>query len=170
MSTNPFKPPYLTGYVAGQGGHLVAIMRGHAVNGVEQPAYALIASDAAAGEFKSVWGERGKTIEGAGSRHDGKANTEAMAAAGCAAAIKVKGLTIEGHSDWHIPSLGELNAAAANAPELFSKQGYYWTSTQGSSYGAFVQDFEHGNSDWNYKDDEHRVRAFRRIPLEALTT
>jgi hypothetical protein len=170
MNANPFKPPYLTGYVAGQGGHMVAIMRGHAVNGVEQPAYALLASDAAAGEFKSVWGERGKSIEGAGSRHDGKANTEAMAAAGCAAALKVKSLTIEGHSDWHIPSLGELNAAAANAPELFSKQGYYWTSTQTSSHGAFVQGFELGSSRWDFKGNERRVRAFRRIPLEALNT
>ncbi|EJL90449.1 hypothetical protein PMI15_00262 [Polaromonas sp. CF318] len=169
MKPNPFKPPYLTGYVAGQGGYLAAVMRGHVVNGVEQPAYALIASEAAAGEFISIWGNRDQSVDGANSRHDGKANTEAMAAAGCPAALKVKALVIEGHSDWYVPSLGELNAAASNAPELFSK-GWHWTSTQYSRNLAFVQLFEYGDSSWDSKDGEFRVRAFRRIPLEALTT
>ncbi len=169
MKRIPFKPPLLSGYVKGQGGHLAAIMRGLTINGIEQPAYALIVSEAAKGQIISAWGERGKLIDGTNSRCDGKANTAAMAVAGCPAAIKVRALTIEGHSDWYIPSVGELNAAAANAPELFDK-AWYWTSTQYSSFSAFVQDFEDGYSHWLIKDYELRVRAFRAIPLEALTT
>ncbi|MES2909851.1 MAG: DUF1566 domain-containing protein [Pseudomonadota bacterium] len=169
MKRIPFKAPLLSGFVKGQGGHLAAIMRGLTVNGVEQPAYALIVSEPAKGQIISAWGERGKMIEGSDSRRDGKANTDAMAAADCPAAIKVKALKIEGHSDWYIPSLGEMNAAAANAPELFDK-AWYWTSTQSSSGSAFVQDFEFGDSHWGIKDFERRVRAFRRIPPEALNT
>ncbi len=93
-----------------------------------------------------------------------------MAAADCPAGIKVRELAIDGHSDYYLPALGELNSAAANVPELFNTDGWYWTSTQGSRDYAFVQGFEHGSSDWTYKGGEHRVRAFRRIPLELLNT
>ncbi|MFZ2306192.1 MAG: DUF1566 domain-containing protein, partial [Rhodoferax sp.] len=80
----------------------------------------------------------------------------------------VQAITIDGHSDYYLPALGELNSAAANVPELFNTDGWYWTSTQGSRSYAFVQDFEGGNSYWSYKYGERRVRAFRRIPLQLL--
>lgn len=57
-----------------------------------------------------------------------------------------------------------LRLAAANVPELFAQE-WYWSSTQGSRYGAFVQDFEFGYSRADYKDYSHRVRAVRTIPL-----
>lgn len=55
-------------------------------------------------ELVGAWGEYGKKIEGAGSFTNGRANTEAMAAAGSGLAIKVLALTISGFSDWAIPA------------------------------------------------------------------
>ncbi|WP_418145473.1 DUF1566 domain-containing protein [Variovorax paradoxus] len=169
MQTNPITLPAFGATIPGQGGTFAAILRAPRVDGAEQPPYALIVSDAAAGEFRSQWGEYGKDVAGASSRTDGRGNTEPMADAGCPAALRVRELRIDGHADWFVPSLGELNSAAANVPELFSTEGWYWTSTQGSRYYAFVQDFEDGFSSWSGKDVEHRVRACRAIPLDLLT-
>lgn len=156
--------------ISGQGGIFAAILRGPIVDGVQLPPYALLVSDAAAGEIKAVWGNYGKDVPGTSSRTDGKANTDAMVLAECPAAVRVREISIDGHTDFYLPALGELNSAAANVPELFSKDGWYWTSTQYSRYNAFVQDFEDGSSDWDGKGNERRVRAFRRIPLELLNT
>ena len=170
MKVHPITLPAFGAVIAGQGGMLAAILRGPTVDGIEQPPFALLVSDAAVGEFEDiVWGEYGKDVPGTSSRTDGKANTDAMALASCPAALRMRELTIDGHSDWYLPSLGELNSAAANVPELFSKEGWYWTSTQGSLYGAFVQDFSYGYSLWSDKVNGHRVRAFRAIQLELLT-
>lgn len=55
-------------------------------------------------ELCGTWGRRGALIEGADSFIDGRANTEAMAAAGSELAQKVLGLNIGGFSDWAIPA------------------------------------------------------------------
>lgn len=169
MKVHPITLPAFGSIIPGQGGHFAAIMRGAIMDGIEQPPFALLVSDAIVGETKAKWGEYGKDVP-AKSRTDGKANTDAMVLDGCPAAIKVREMTIGGHSDWYLPSLGELNSAASNVAELFSTDGYYWTSTQYSSINAFVQDFEIGYSYWDFKDDERRARAFRRISLDLLNT
>ncbi|MGQ3055368.1 MAG: Lcl domain-containing protein [Roseateles sp.] len=169
MNVKPLSLPAFGAEISGQGGFFAAILRAPRVDGVEQPPFALIVSSAAAGEFRSAWGEYGKDVSGTTSRTDGKANTDAMALAECPAALRVRALDIEGHTDWYLPSLGELNSAAANVPELFSTDGWYWTSTQTSRTSAFVQDFEYGTSDWDGKGRGHRVRAVRRIQLDLLT-
>lgn len=169
MQTNPITLAAFGATIPGQGGTFAAILRAPRVDGAEQPPYALIVSDAAAGEIHSQWGEYGKDVSGANSRTDGRGNTEAMADAECPAALRVRELRIDGHADWFVPSLGELNSAAANVPELFSTKGWYWTSTQISRNGAFVQVFEYGGSTWGGKGGEHRVRACRAIPLDLLT-
>jgi hypothetical protein len=169
MQAHPITLPAFGAIIPDQGGHFAAIMRGPIVDGVEQPPFALIVSPAATGEIEDViWGEYGKDIPGTASRLDGLRNTSAMEAAQCPAALRVRELSIDGHTDWYLPSLGELNSAAANVPELFSKDDWYWTSTQVSRHGAFVQDFEGGLSLWDDEDYEHRVRAFRRVQLDAL--
>jgi hypothetical protein len=171
MQVHPTTLPAFGALIPGQGGHFAAILRGPVIDGIEQPPFALLVSDAAVGEFEDVeWGNYGTDVPSTSSRLDGKANTDAMAAAGCPAATKVREVVIDGHSDFYLPSLGELNSAAANVPELFSTDDYYWTSTQNSRGSAFVQGFEYGISNWFGKDDEHRVRAVRRIQLELLNT
>lgn len=59
--------------------------------------------------------------------------------------------------------------AYTTAKQAFKTSGYYWTGTQGSRYGAFVQVFEYGYSDWDDKDYEHRVLAFRGLALQTFT-
>lgn len=170
MQAHPITLAAFGAFVPAQGGHFAAIMRGPIVDGAEQPPYALIVAPAAAGDLQDVeWGKYGTEVAGCGDRRDGLANTLAMAAAECPAALRVRALAIDGHSDWYLPALGELNAAAANVPELFEKDGWYWTSTQHSRSSAFAQAFGYGRSCWCGKDLEFRVRAFRRIPLELLT-
>jgi len=155
--------------IAGQGGYFVAIMRGPTVDGVQQQPVALLACDVAH-EKETEWGTYGKKLDGCDSRTDGHANTLAMLAADCPAAVHARSLTVDGHSDYFLPSLGELNTAAANAPELFDAEGVYWTSTQLSSNHAFAQDFENGYSVWLNESNEFRVRPFRVIPLQTLST
>jgi hypothetical protein len=168
MKVHPVTLPAFGSLIVGQAGIFAAIMRGPIVDGIEQQPYALLVSEKAAGESESRWGEYGKDIAGTASRTDGKANTEAMAAAECPAVLQIQGKDIGGHTDWYLPSLGELNAAAANVPEQFEPKGIYWSSTQYSRDFAFAQDFEYGDSNWYLKDNEFRVRAFRRIPLDHL--
>jgi len=55
-------------------------------------------------ELVGVWGEYGVKIEGADSFTNGRANTEAMAAAGSELAQKALALRIGGHDDWAIPA------------------------------------------------------------------
>ncbi len=130
----------------------------------------LIACTAPEATFTSVWGTYGTLIDGAKSRTDGRANTAAMAAAGCACASRVLALDVDGHADLFIPSQSQLQHAYTAAPGAFEKEGWHWSSTQYSRYIAFAQDFESGGSYWFSKDYEFRVRAFRGLPLEHLTT
>ncbi len=141
--------------------------QGATVDGIQQPAVALIVSDATH-EKSTAWGTYGKNIDGCDSRTDGHANTLAMLAANCPAAVHARSITADGHSDYFVPSIGELNTAAANAPELFEPEGMYWASTQDSPGGAVVQDFEDGDSYWNIKGVSRLVRPFRAIPLQTL--
>ena len=170
MSKQAITLPAFGSAIAGQGGYFAAIMRGATVDGVQQPAEALLVSDIALEIEAAEWGKYGQDVTGTTSRTDGKSNTDAMVAANCPAALRVCEVSADGHIDYFLPSLGELNSAAANVPELFNKDGLYWTSTQGSRYYAFVQDFEDGFSLWFIKDYKHRVRAFRRISLDLLNT
>jgi hypothetical protein len=106
-------------------------------------------------------------IDGARSHHDGAANTKALIAAGAEykAAHWAASQRADGHADFHLPSRFDLLMAYMCAPQLFKTSGYYWSSTQYSRYYAFVQYFENGDSLWGGKDNGHRVRACRVIPL-----
>lgn len=150
--------------VPGEGGRLGAIMRGNVVDGVRQPDYAIIVPDLPG--INLPWGQRGQDVTGATSLTDGLANTATMLAAKCPPALHIAKLkTSEGHTDLYLPARAELWAMRANVPELFDK-AWHWSSTQLSGFGAFVQSFEDGISGWISKDDDCRVRAVRRIPLQ----
>ncbi len=165
MSKKQLQPtlPAFGELVPGAGGRLAGIMRGNVVAGVRQPDYALIV--ASMDDVSLPWGEYGKAVPGADSLTDGLANTLAMIKAKCPPALHVQKMTAGLHNDWYLPARAEMWAARANVPELFGK-AFHWTSTQHSSHYAFVQGFEYGGSGWDFKDYEHRVRAFRRIPLQ----
>jgi hypothetical protein len=122
-------------------------------------------------ETMAEWGAYGVAVDGANSRYDGRANTAALLAHQHQgkhthpAAQWASQYSADGHTDFHLPSLLELQIAHAFAPQVFNKDSWYWTSTQGSAFSAFGQDFEYGDSGWRDKDLERRVRAVRWIPL-----
>lgn len=70
--------------------------------------YALIVAPKAEGQFEAKWNKNQKLVDGASSFFDGRANTDAMAAAGSPIAMKVRALTIGGFNDWYIPSRDEM--------------------------------------------------------------
>jgi len=131
-----------------------------------KPDYHLIVAPADQGELTGVtWGDYGKEVPEAVSYHDGQANTAAMAAAGNELAQRIVALTINGHSDWHLPSQAEAHLQAANLKDEFNQDDFYWTSTQYSAGGAWGQYFYYGNQGLDHKDAEGRARAVRRLIL-----
>jgi hypothetical protein len=143
-----------------QGGIFAGVIRGLA----GAPDAALIIADDPRGHFEDrEWGPYGKDV--ATDARDGMANTVAMSGAGSQLAADILALDIEGHKDWYLPSASELHLAYANVAERFDQADYYWSSTQSSPYSASAQDFEHGYSDVDSKDDEFRAVAVRRFVL-----
>jgi hypothetical protein len=111
------------------------------------------------------WGEYGQRISGTDSYHDGRANTEAMAAAGCQVAQKVLALDIDGHTDWALPSQADGHLLAANAKHLMRQDECYWLSTQYSANNAWYQSFYDGGQNISSKDCELRAVPVRSIQI-----
>ncbi|MDP3651079.1 MAG: DUF1566 domain-containing protein [Rhodoferax sp.] len=154
-------PPAMGEYWPGQGGRYICTLPAL----LDMPERHLIAAE---GETEDLTFGPSEDVQGAASQIDGTANTKALLAHGKhPAALCASAYTADGHTDFFLPSKLDMVMAHICAPQLFKKSGWYWTSTQGSRSFAFVQDFENGISDWYYKDYDHRVRAFRVIPLNA---
>ena len=78
-------------------------------------AFALVIAPKDVGEHEDIaWHDSYSEIEGAKSCCDGVANTKAMAEAGSALAKWALSLTIDGNSDWYIPSQDELEIIYRN--------------------------------------------------------
>lgn len=153
-------PPAIGEYWIGQGGHYICTLPAL----LDMPARHLIAG---AGQAEDLTFGPSEEISGADSHINGAANTAALLASGKShpAAKWARAYTADGHTDFFLPARLDMVMAYICAKQLFKTSGYYWTSTQYSRVNAFVQDFEYGGSDWHYKDYEHRLRAFRVIPL-----
>lgn len=97
--------------------------------------YALVVAPKAEGEHEDcVWGA-GKArarLAGAMSFFDGRANTEAMAAADSALAKWARGLAIGGFGDWYLPARDELELAYRNLKPTAEKN-YCWQGDNPSS-------------------------------------
>lgn len=169
MQTTPITLPAFGTYITGQGGYFTAILRDPTVDGVQQPPLALITADRAH-HAETTWGVYGKEIAGCTSHADGHTNTLAMLAEDCPAAKHARGLTIDGHSDFFLPAIGQVNAIKTNTPELVDPEAIVWSSTQGSSGYAVAQFFEDGNSGWGSKNYEFLVVPVRVIQLHHLNT
>ena len=128
--------------------------------------YGLIVADAEH-DVRGVWGEYPQDVPGA-KGPSGASNTAAMRVAGSTIAQAVGALTIGGHADWHIPSRLEMLALYEASPELFDKDGWYWSSSQSSRFSAWCQVFEYGSSHASLKDSEFRARPVRSIQLQPF--
>ena len=128
------------------------------------PAHYLIVATKDVGDHE--WGGRGIEVKGL-SKTDGYTNTQVLigndderkypAADACAE------YQADGHHDFYLPAAAELYHCWLNVPELFSKDAWYWSSTQRSAYGAFSMDFVDGGQDYYGKGNELRVRPVRRL-------
>ena len=117
------------------------------------------------GDF--VWGGRG-TETGATCKTDGRLNTAALVEAlGVHSAAKAASeYSSDGHHDFYLPSIGELNHAWQNIPNTFDNSTWYWSSTQRSAYFAFTMYFDVGGQTSYGKTIELRVRPVRRLPIQ----
>jgi hypothetical protein len=152
------QPPAHGEYWEGQGGYYVCTLP--ALLGLPER-HLIVGKEEAKRTFSPQ-----QEFSGCASHIDGPANTKALLAHGDHPAAQwAAAYTADGHQDFHLPAKLDLVMAHICAPQLFDKEGYYWTSTQSSRSNAFVQDFENGLSHWDYKVHERRVRAFRWIQL-----
>lgn len=117
---------------------------------------------------EAEWGCYGTFIGGTDTGiGTGDFNT-ATIVAGCSqsgiAAMICSDLVLNGYSDWFLPSKDELNLMYYNL-KLNGIGGfaaaYYWSSSEYSSYGAWVRFFANGDQGANYKDSTYYVRAVR---------
>jgi len=121
-------------------------------------------------EFGSEWGSY---MYVAGTEivvGSGKRNTELIIAAleenGKAAQLCAN-LNVNGHKDWFLPSMGELDLIYKNLKLMglgSFKDDWYWSSSA-SDYGsiaAWAQKFSDGSrNDYNHKGNAYLVRAVR---------
>ncbi|NBF13391.1 DUF1566 domain-containing protein [Pseudomonas sp. Fl4BN1] len=122
------------------------------------PAHYLIFGAKDLGEF--AWGRYQEKSE-ATSKWDGKANTDALiAAGGHPAAEAARAYSADGHSDFDLPAATQLYQAWAH--DLIT-EGYYWSSSQRSAHNAFTVYFDGGLQLLNGKYYELRVRPVRRL-------
>ncbi|EJO5057985.1 DUF1566 domain-containing protein [Pseudomonas aeruginosa] len=141
----------------GQGGIYAGLMRGHDGH----PDYHLIVASAESGG-ELQWGGYGSKSS-ATSKWDGLANTKALVEeGGHPAAEFAASVTISGHKDFYLPAQAELMLAWANLPEVFA-EGWHWSSTQYSAYGAFGTYFLVGYAYNLVKSYDFRVRPVRKI-------
>jgi hypothetical protein len=155
-ATSDFTPA-LGEYWPGQGG----INGGPGPARGDVPAHYLIFAAKDVGDHE--YGGRGDE-SGATSKWDGLANTKELLIEGDHPAAEACAVyTADGHSDFYLGAAAEMYQAWVNAPESFSKDVWYQTSTQRSANNAFLMVFDVGYQNTNAKNSELRVRPVRRL-------
>ena len=109
-------------------------------------------------------------FEGYNNNTTGRANTTALAALADgasphAAAQTCENLNEDGHTDWYLPSLSELNVLYQNNGYIgyFNTTGtYYWSSTEYNISTAWIERFSDGSQNTNFKYTTYLVRCVRR--------
>jgi len=90
-------------------------------------------------------------------------NSTAFAALTNTAAQRCASKSLNGFTDWFLPSLGELNEMyKAKGQTRIPTTGSFWSSSQGSNNNAWSQRFSDGDQDYGGKGSGYRgVRAVR---------
>ena len=71
-------------------------------------------------------------------------------------------LVLNGYDDWFLPSLDELDELYKNKDLIGGfGGGWYWSSSENSSHGAWAQRFNDGEQGACMKSDSYSVRAVR---------
>jgi hypothetical protein len=139
----------------------------------EDSGYAYI-SAAADQSTDAPWGCQGTDISGTLSAvGTGSANTALIVASCATSGISARicdQLTLNGYSDWFLPSLDELaemyTKLAADGLGNFANHTY-WSSTQQSATQAYTIDMNNGNQGTHAKDNtsNRHTRAMRRFVM-----
>jgi len=115
----------------------------------------------------AAWGCEGTAFGTSTAMHTGAANTNAIVAGCTEAGIAAKlcyDLSLNGYTDWYLPSLDELNFMYHN---LYTQglgnfeQGFYWSSSENDSNEAWLESFPNGYQGCYNKSYTTRVRAIR---------
>jgi len=136
----------------------------------EDSGYAYI-SAAADQSDKAPWGCQDIEVDGTLPEiGTGESNTNQIISVCATSGISARlcdQLTLNGYSDWFLPSLDELaqmyTQLDANGFGNFANQSY-WSSTQSSATQAYTIDFNNGNTNAHQKSQTNRhTRAMRRF-------
>jgi len=121
-------------------------------------------------QAKIAWGNPNIATGATGSEvGTGKTNTALILAAlgsGDYAAYYCGNQSIDGYSDWFLPSKDELQLMRTNLSDYshgdFSSYSRYWSSTESSATNAWLVNFYNGSEDdWNKELHSYYVRAAR---------
>lgn len=143
--------PKIGEYMDGQGGIYIGDILGD--DGV---LYGLIVSQEDAGT--ATWGNASGDL----SAWDGLSNTSSLRDKSPAAKI-ASDYKRDGHCDFYLPSRREMMIAQANTPQLFNKEGWYWTSSPSGESYAWAVVFASGVVHHLRLNSEFWVRPFRRF-------
>lgn len=113
----------------------------------------------------SVWDSSPGNTNGATSDEDGAANTAALAGdPDNEAAFAVDGLSFNGHSDWYLPSIDELQDLYDDS---LITSGIYWSSTEIDANMAYALNAGNGNILSFSKGNTGKVLALRKVDTAA---
>ena len=152
-------PPAIGEYWVGQGGIYAGIQQD---DGGQLYHKVFAAEDV--GRF--AWGEHG-TETTATSKSNGVLNTCILRDTdGSFPAAETAGsYTADGHHDFVLPSIAELNHAWVFIPDSFAKEAY-WSSSQRSAYLAYSMGFVDGWLHYTGKSLERLARPVRSLPIQ----
>ncbi|WP_037983086.1 DUF1566 domain-containing protein [Thauera sp. 27] len=108
METTPAAPLSIAPGTPMGGGFYAGLVK------ISGQVYALVIAPKATGETKGSWHKDYADVPGAKHYDDGRANTRAMAEAGCPLAAWALTLKIDGVDDWYLPSQDELEICYRN--------------------------------------------------------
>ncbi|KAF1004402.1 MAG: hypothetical protein GAK36_00071 [Pseudomonas sp.] len=113
---------------------------------------------------RHAYGDYGVSTDST-SRTDGRANTAILVArtGKHPAAIAAAAYTAQSHTDFYLPAIGELHHGWQYAPESFSEEWYYLSSSQSSADSAYTMVFAGGWLHSYGKHHERLVRPVRRL-------
>jgi len=136
----------------GQAGGIVFYDKGNFSNG-----WRYLEAAPAETEFTAKWGDQGTDVDGTSTAiGSGKRNTELIIGrAGISSAAGIcSRLNFDGFTDWFLPSKDELDMMYKNL-KLMGWGGFnnnvYWSSSQYSAGGAWLQEFMNGRQKAEYK-------------------